>query len=245
VQARDQFLSIASHELRTPLTALMGYASMLQVGMIRGAGTDPALQRQADMIVRQTTRLNKLLEQLLDVSRLQQGQFTVEPQPVEFGALIAHVVDEFRLSVPDEGPHTITLLRPDEAMLVLGDPLRLEEIVHNLLSNAVKYSPQGGLVEVRVTATPLEVALEVEDQGIGIPADAQALLFEPFYRASNVSRQSSGFGIGLYVTQQFVLLHGGRIEIESSEGGGSCFQVVLPRHTADAARDDGRESSAQ
>ena len=111
---------------------------------------------------------------------------------------------------------------------VFGDPARLEGVVHNLLSNAVKYSPEGGRVEVRVAQQAAEVVLEVRDQGIGIPADAQPQLFEPFYRAGNVSPQSSGFGIGLYVVQEIVARHGGRIEVQSMEGAGSRFRVVLP-----------------
>jgi signal transduction histidine kinase len=113
-------------------------------------------------------------------------------------------------------------------VLMFGDPARLDEVVHNLLSNAVKYSPEGGRVEVRVAQQGAEVVLEVRDHGIGIPADGQARLFEPFYRAGNVSPQSSGFGIGLYIVQEIVAHHGGRIEVQSMEGAGSRFRVVFP-----------------
>ena len=227
---RTQFLSIASHELRTPLTPLLGYARMLQMGVERGSLPEPQkLQSQLKTIVRQAERLNALVGQLLDVARLQRGQFLLEQQPVELGALTARSVEEFRHTLPSAGgQHTITMVRPFAPARVFGDPARLEEVVHNLLSNAVKYSPDGGKVEVRVAQEPVGVVLEVRDQGIGIPPDAHARLFEPFYRAGNISPQSSGFGIGLYVVQEIVVRHGGRIDVQSMEGAGSRFRVVLP-----------------
>jgi two-component system CheB/CheR fusion protein len=227
---RAQFLSIASHELRTPLTPLLGYAQLLQRRLADDTPLDPQqIQPQLTAIVRQSRRLNTLVEQLLDVSRLQRGQFTQERQPVDLGALVAQSVEEFRQSLPAvEAQHAITLVPPEAPVLVFGDPARLDEVMHNLLSNAVKYSPAGGRVEVRVTQQAAEAVLEVRDQGIGIPMDAQARLFEPFYRAGNVSPQSSGFGIGLYIVQEIVARHGGRIEVQSMEHAGSRFRVVLP-----------------
>jgi signal transduction histidine kinase len=101
-------------------------------------------------------------------------------------------------------------------------------VIQNLLSNAVKYSPAGGPVRVCVMSTATEAGLEGEDQGIGIPADAQARLFEAFYRAGNVGWQASGFGLGLHIAAEIVQRHGGRIEVQSTEGAGSTFRVVLP-----------------
>ena len=227
---RTQFLSIASHELRTPLTPLLGYARRLEASAARERLPEPQkLHAQLTTILRQAERLNSLVTQLLDVSRLQRGQFALERQPVDLGALVARSVEEFHQTLPIGGAqHTVELARPDVPVPVFGDPARLEGVVHNMLSNAVKYSPEGGRVEVRVAQELTEVVLEVRDQGIGIPADAQAQLFEPFYRAGNVSPQSSGFGIGLYVVQEIVARHGGRIEVQSMEGAGSRFRVVLP-----------------
>jgi len=138
-------------------------------------------------------------------------------------------VEEFRLTLPAEGAqHTVVVERPEAPVLVFGDGARLDEVVQNLLSNAVKYSPEGGRVELRVAQQAAEVVVEIRDQGIGIPGDAQARLFEPFYRAGNVSPQSSGFGIGLYIVHEIVAHHEGRIEVQSMEGAGSRFRVVLP-----------------
>ena len=170
-----------------------------------------------------------MIGHLLEVTRLQRGQFALDQAVVDLGALVAQGVDEFRLTLP-EAADTIALSLPVEPVRVLGDPARLDEIVHNLLSNAVKYSPAGRTVAVQVAVEADEVVLDVADHGIGISAEAR--LFEPFYRAGNVSPQSSGFGIGLYVVQEIVQRHGGRIEVESSEGAGSRFRVVLPRHVS-------------
>ena len=116
--------------------------------------------------------------------------------------------------------------------MVLGDAVRLEQVVQNLLGNAVKYSPAGGMISVRVVRQEGEAAVEVADQGIGIPAEAQARLFEPFFRAGNASLASGGFGIGLYVVKQIVAGHGGQIAVASAEGQGSVFRVSLPVHAA-------------
>jgi PAS domain S-box-containing protein len=225
LQTRDQFLSIASHELRTPLTSLMGYASMLSRAAARSTGQ---VDKMTDRIVRQAQRLNGLIDQLLDVSRLQRGQFVIERQPVDLAALVVQMVDEVRAALPTNTNHVVELIRPDEPVVVAGDVQRLEQVIQNLLSNAIKYSPKGGLMRVAVLRTATNAALEVTDQGIGIPSEAQAHLFEPFYRAANVGGQMSGFGLGLHIVREIVERHGGRVEVESIEDQGSTFRVVLP-----------------
>jgi len=236
---RDQFLSIASHELRTPLTALLGYASMLT----KVAAGDKAAQ-MSTRIVRQAERLNRLIDQLLNIARLQQGQFVVARRPLNVTALVNEVVDEVRATLPSHGTHTLTLHVPADPIVVDGDAERLEQVLHNLLSNAIKYSPHGGRVAVQLTRTPTEAVLAVTDAGIGIPLDAQARLFEPFYRASNVGGQASGFGLGLHIVREIVARHGGRMEVDSTEGVGSTFRVVLPLHQTAAAREVGAAADA-
>ncbi|HEY0738823.1 MAG TPA: PAS domain S-box protein, partial [Herpetosiphonaceae bacterium] len=225
LQTRDQFLSIASHELRTPLTSLMGYAHLLSTAVTRGKGD---LVRMASRITSQAQRLNALIEQLLDISRLQRGQFAIERRPIDLDVVVTHVVDEFRTTLPPDTLHPIEIHRPDVPVMITGDANRLEQVIQNLLSNAVKYSPAGGAVYVRISHTATTAELAIEDQGIGIPAEALAHLFEPFYRADNVGEQVSGFGIGLHIVREIVQRHGGRIEVTSTLGMGSCFRVVLP-----------------
>ena len=229
LETRNQFLSIASHELRTPLTPLLGYTGMLQ--QILAEAGDERQRKLAEAIERQVVRLNTLIGTLLDVSRLQRGQFTLERRPLDLAARAAQVVDDFRLTLPRDGArHTLTLVAPDAPVPVLADAHRLEEVLHNLLGNAVKYSPKGGAVRVQVARQDGEAVLEVADEGIGIPAEAQAHLFEPFYRAGNVGLTASGFGLGLYIVHEIVERHGGRMEVESAEGRGTVFRVVLPLH---------------
>jgi signal transduction histidine kinase len=147
------------------------------------------------------------------------------------------VVNEVRATLPAKSTHTVTLTAPDAPVMVDGDAERLEQVLHNLLSNALKYSPQGGTVQVAVHHTATEAVVEVTDEGLGIPADAQARLFEPFYRAPNVGGQASGFGLGLHIVREIVARHGGRMEVQSTEGVGSTFRVVLLLHASVAAQD--------
>ena len=230
---RDQFLAIATHELRTPLTGLVGYAELLQRKGQAGRLDAAAAQRIADVVVRQARQLNRLVEQLFDVSRIARGYLALERRPLDLGALVAQVTEEVRLDLTDETQHRIAVTRPPEPLRVDGDAARLEQVIRNLLSNAVKYSPHGGPIHINVARQGTEVALAVTDTGIGIPAEARAQLFESFYRARNVG-SIQGFGIGLHVVHAIVERHGGRMEVESVEGQGSTFRVILPLVAAPA-----------
>lgn len=225
LHARDQFISIAAHELRTPLTALMGYSEMLHAALIRGTGDT---QKMTAHITRQSKRLNWLIDELLDGSHLQHGQFVLDTRTLDLVALVEQVMQEFRVTLPTNPPRDIAFAHPEQPVLVMGDAHRLEQVLLNLLSNAVKYSPEGGWVRVQLTHTDSEAVLAVADQGIGIPAAAQSHLFEPFYRASNVGTRTSGFGLGLYIVGEIVQRHGGHIEVLSTEGEGSTFRMALP-----------------
>lgn len=220
---RDQFLSIAAHELKTPLTALLGYMYVLEHSLDR-IETDQLVQQATATIKRQAQRLDTLIDQLLDVSRMERGQFNIDRQPLDLTGLVTQVVERTRLTLTS---HTLTLTSPDASVLVLGDDLRLEQVVQNLLNNAVKYSPAGGSVVVTLGQTGSDAILEVTDRGIGIPTEAQPRLFDSFFRAGNAGQQH-GFGIGLYVVKEIVTQHGGRIDVESAEGQGSTFRVVVP-----------------
>ncbi|PLS79520.1 MAG: hypothetical protein CYG59_12855 [Chloroflexi bacterium] len=229
---RDQFLAIASHELKTPLTSLIGYTYMLQQTASTVMQSDEIFGRAVTLITNQANRLNSMIDQLLDVSRISKGQLRIERRPLDLGALVTRVVAGIRITLKQ---HTMSLTIPDEPVLVLGDDLRLEQVVQNLLSNAVKYSPAGGPVLVSLVRSGSEALLEVTDKGIGIPADAQMHLFDSFFRAPNAGHHTSGFGIGLYVVKEIVTQHGGRIEVDSTEGQGSTFRVALPIHVETTA----------
>jgi two-component system, chemotaxis family, CheB/CheR fusion protein len=227
LEVRNQFLSIASHELRTPLTPLLGYTNILRQNIAQSS--DEAQLRMMDAIDRQAKRLNTLIGTLLDVARLQRGQFALDVVPLDIGELTERVVDEFRMALPETGIEpVISYNQPDEVMTVSGDASRLEEVLHNLLSNAAKYSPNGGEITVEVSRRNQDIVLTVTDHGLGIAPEVQARLFEPFYRGPNIGSRVSGFGLGLYIVEQLVRRHDGHIEVESAEGQGTTMRVVLP-----------------
>jgi PAS domain S-box-containing protein len=237
VQARDQFLSIASHELKTPLTALMGYVTLLQRRFVPEGSLSSRDLRALRVIGEQATRLNRLITLLLDLSRIQKGQLGIEPAPLDLVHLTQRVAADMELTLEQ---HTLTVCAPDEPLWLMGDEVRLEQVLQNLLQNAIKYSPEGGLIEVGVARHGTLARMWVTDEGVGIPKAAMAQLFQRFQRIANPATQHvSGLGLGLYIVKEIVTLHGGEIEVTSTEGLGSTFTVYLPlqveTHTSIAA----------
>ncbi|HBY95137.1 MAG TPA: hypothetical protein DEP84_14460, partial [Chloroflexi bacterium] len=226
IRARDVFLSLASHELKTPLATLQGHAELL-LRRVRGeASGDERLYRSARSIYEQAVRLHRLIDLLLDFSHLQTGQLRIEHKPVDLCTLARRLIE---ILEPTLKQHRLDLYCPDEPLLVEGDEVRLTEVLQNLINNAIKYSPAGGPVTVRLERQDEQARLIVADQGFGVPAEALGQIFGRFYRAPNVDpQQISGLGLGLAVVKEVVILHGGTIEVESKEGGGSTFTVVLP-----------------
>ncbi|HEU4325053.1 MAG TPA: GAF domain-containing protein [Roseiflexaceae bacterium] len=223
---RDIFFSVAAHELKTPLTSLLGQAQLFQRRALREGSLSERDSRSLDVVIDQALRLGRMVSALLDISRLEHGQLSIERLPLDLGALARRVVDE---SEPTLDRHHLVFESVGAPLLVDGDALRLEQVVQNLVGNAVKYSPLGGTVLVRVARAGDQVLLSVADQGIGIPADALPKLFTRFYRAANTATmQISGLGIGLYVVREIVALHGGDVLVESAEGQGSTVTVCLP-----------------
>ena len=226
VRLRDQFLQVASHELKTPLTSLHGNVQLIQRRIERAGDFDERNRRLLDVVFEQAVRLNRLIEGMLDISRIQSGQLTIECAEIDMGRLARRVAAELQLNLER---HRIALVCDDGPLVIEGDELRLEQVLYNLLQNAVKYSPAGGAIEVRVVRQGGQVRVAVRDEGIGIPAGALPHLFTRFYRADNADPQIfSGLGIGLYVVSQIVELHRGSIEVASAEGRGSTFTVTLP-----------------
>ncbi len=226
LQARNQFLSIAAHELKTPLTTLLGYAQLLKRRVERENSLHERNRQIIHILSEQAVRLDRLISSLLDLSRIEMGQFAIEHKPVDIVGLTQRVVGEIWLSLDK---HELTLHSSDAAIFINGDELRLEQVLNNLILNAVKYSPNGGKISVNIQRKADTVQLMVSDQGIGIPAEAIPHLFQRFFRAANVStRHLSGLGIGLYVVREIIALHEGTIEVESIENEGSTFTMTLP-----------------
>lgn len=225
LQVREVFLLTAAHELRTPLTALFGNAQLL-ARRIDHLGQDERVQRVVRTILVQSERLSRLIDTLLDSARLASGRLELEPRPVDLVALVRQAAE---LAHPILDGHLLELQLPDQALVVNGDPIRLEQVLSNLLQNAVKYSMAGSSIRVTVAHRDEWACLAVSDQGIGIPPEALEQIFTRFYRGANINpQQISGMGMGLFLVREIVELHGGRISVESSEGEGSTFTVRLP-----------------
>jgi signal transduction histidine kinase len=237
---RDQFLSIASHELKTPLTVLLGNAQLLERRLAHDQQVTERHQQAIALIAERAIRLNRMIGVLLDIARIQGNQLTIEHAPVDLHVLTRRVIDELQ---PALDQHQLRYDGVGEALLVAGDELRLEQVFQNLIGNAVKYSPGGGTIDIHINRwhpddAPADqrVRIAIADSGIGIPPESRDMLFERFYRAPNVdANQISGMGIGLYVVNEIVTLHGGTIEVESEVGSGSTFVVILPLLTKDVA----------
>lgn len=224
---RDQFLSIASHELKTPLTGVLGSAQLLQRRLARSDNLSAANARTLRTMLDQGMRLNRMIGSLLDVSRIETGQLSIEAAPLDLSALLRRIVEEVQ---PTLDQHTLTLSVPTDPLWISGDALRLEQVFQNLIGNAIKYSPAGGPILVQVAAQGSEACVQVRDSGIGIPTAALPHLFQRFYRAANTAQAGiSGIGVGLFVVREIILLHGGRVDVSSQEGTGSVFTVALPQ----------------
>lgn|GEM_PF-2285206 len=218
---KDEFVSTVSHELRNPLTYLMSGSELLQAGIL-----PPKQQEVIREIARTADTMSRIVEDLLDLSRLGTGRFRLEREPVDLRALIRRVVHSIETGALR---HRFRVLLPQALPAVPADPVRIEQVLLNLLTNAVRYSPAGGTITVsaRLMADAVEVA--VQDQGIGIPADKLERIFETFYRVESPQvRSVRGSGLGLAVCKALVEAHGGRIWVESQEGIGSTFSFTLP-----------------
>ena len=219
-RAKSELMSTVSHELRTPLASIYGYAELLANRLPEGQ------HRQfAEIIHRQADRLAALIGDFLDLQRLEQGTVTLVSAPVDIGELAAEQAELFRAQ---SARHRLDLRLPDGPVRALGDRDRLAQVMANLLSNAIKYSPDGGRVTVEAAANGSKVTVSVRDEGIGIPADQQAHVFEKFFRAETPeARAIGGTGLGLALCRELVEAHGGRIGFESQPGRGSTFWFTL------------------
>jgi signal transduction histidine kinase len=224
VEARDEFLSIASHELKTPLTALQ---LQLQL-MARIANKEPVdTNRLTIMSLRgleASKQLGRLLDELLDLTRIRAGKLDLEKKELDLKAIVSDGVAAVSEQTRLKGSH-ITL-KAEHSVVGNWDPARINQIISNLLSNAIKYG-EGKPIEVMVTADSERAKFIVKDHGMGIPHEMQTKIFERFERAVS-AKKITGLGLGLYIVRQIVEAHGGSIRVESKPGLGSMFVVELP-----------------
>ena len=228
VQMRDSFMSIASHELRTPLNGLILDVQLRRLRLEQGrmdAFTADKLREMITRDERQIRSLSRLIDDMLDVSRIRTGKLSVRPEPGDLGVLAGSVVEGLAAQFASAGSHIE--LQVEGPAPVMMDEFRIEQVLANLLTNALRYGG-GKPVSVRVGAAGEQVRAEVRDQGIGISEADQQRVFEQFERVSSADAPQ-GLGLGLFISEQIVQAHGGRIELSSRLGEGSCFSVVLPR----------------
>lgn len=224
---KDEFLGIVSHELKTPLTTLKILSQMLSRRM--RASDEPRAQEQAERMTTAIVRMERLINDLLDVSRIQEGKLTLTMAVSDLGAICRDAASE--QEIVNQRPIHLSL--PDlESLPVHADTERLRQVVVNLLSNALKYSPANMPVSLRVREAGEQFLVSVEDHGPGLPLDERRRLFQRFYRAPSVQVQSGsgvGLGLGLFISREIVRNHGGEIWVESEPGHGSVFTFSIPR----------------
>jgi PAS domain S-box-containing protein len=224
-QLKADFIATVSHELRTPLAAVHGAAKTLQRDDIVAGGE--VFERLLVVIAEQSDRLAAMVNNILLASRVDSTDLEIASERVDVVALATDVLAAARAVAGDQ--LTLELVAPPDLPLVAGDHEKLRQVVTNLVANAAKYSPAGGRIEVELTPRDGELQIAVRDEGLGIAADEQSLIFEKFYRAdANMTRGVSGSGLGLYISRELVNLMGGAISVQSELGKGSTFVVTLP-----------------
>jgi signal transduction histidine kinase len=219
------FLAGVAHDLRNPLSTLS--LAVETLAPAQGSGSEDDANRTLQLLRRQIGRLDRMVGDLLEISRIEAGQLEIAPAPCEMRALVREVVAIFRSTL---SKHEIAVVDSREPAWVRCDALRIEQVLNNLISNAVKYSPNGGTVQVALRAAGDTVEVSVKDDGLGIPEADRARLFEPFRRSRRDAESSiPGTGLGLFVARRIIEAHDGRIEVYSAEGRGTTVTVCLPR----------------
>jgi signal transduction histidine kinase/ActR/RegA family two-component response regulator len=222
---KNEFLAMLAHELRNPLAPLRNAIDFLR---LKGP-VDPELQWTRDLIDRQVEQMTRMVDDLLDISRITLGKINLQKEPVDVATLVARAVEEVRPLI-DKRKHQLTVQLPPESLWLTGDPTRLTQILANLLQNAAKYTEAGGEIWISAERAAEEALIRVRDNGMGIPEDLLQRVFEPFMQEDRLQiREKRGLGIGLALVKSLLDLHGGRIEaLSAGRGRGSEFVVRLP-----------------
>jgi signal transduction histidine kinase/ActR/RegA family two-component response regulator len=226
-ELKSEFLAMVSHELRTPLTAIVGYSRLL-MRQVHGPLTPKQLEHQ-EAIFRSAQRLTELINDLLDVARLEAARVQLETRPTDVHQALENVLATVRVAAQAK-QITIADEIPADLPLVQADSSRLHQILANLIGNAIKFTPAGGHVRVRAGRQKDQVWVAVEDTGVGIPSEELARIWDPFYQVeSPLRRRHAGSGLGLAIVRRLVELHGGAVRAESAgENRGSRFTFTLP-----------------
>jgi signal transduction histidine kinase len=240
LELKSHFICMISHEFRNPLAAIMSSQELIEVYCNKG--NYEKINPYCDRIAKSVEKLEGLIQSVLTLANTQSQEFRFEPQSVNLLRFCQELVEEFQFRIDNN--HTIEFTHQgcgEEAQnnhLFHLDPKLLEHIFTNLLSNAIKYSPQGGTVSFNVCCDRQQIHFQIQDEGIGIPPEAQLKLFSAFQRAKNVGK-IPGTGLGLAIVKQCVQLHGGQITCQSDLGQGTTFKVSLPFEKAEGRRQKG------
>ncbi|WP_438444467.1 ATP-binding protein [Gorillibacterium sp. sgz5001074] len=222
-EMKNEFVSIVSHELRTPLSSVLGFIEIL----LHRSVPEDKQKRYLETIHSEANRLSNLINDFLDLQRMESGKQLYQPVPVPLLELVDMVAGQWQ----GKNGHTIRIRAEDGPLMVLGDRDRITQVLHNLISNAVKYSPGAEAVDILASREDGYIRIDVKDYGLGIPEDAKPMLFSKFYRVDNTDRrQIGGTGLGLAIVKEIVEAHGGRLSFESVLGDGSVFTVFLPAY---------------
>lgn len=227
VRMRDDFMSIVSHEVRTPLNGLILETQLRKLHLAKGNSAAFSMDKMQAMVERderQIQSLIRLIEDMLDVSRIRTGKLSIRTSAFDLAELVGNLLESFSAQIAAaESSVTYTA---EEPVIGVWDEFRIEQVVANLLTNALRYGARKP-IEVRVYAVPGQARVEVRDQGIGISPENQRRIFQQFERVA-ANHAIHGLGLGLFISDQIVAAHGGEIVVESEEGNGSMFRVCLP-----------------
>ncbi|MDA1257194.1 MAG: ATP-binding protein [Chloroflexi bacterium] len=225
-EAKSRFIATVSHELKTPLTSMLAFTDILQKDRHGRLGDREV--GQLEVIKRNGRRLALLIDDLLDLSGLERGDFSLTLSEFDATELFTEVHDAFQPTIETKR-QTLTLKMPESPVWISADRARLTQVVSNLVSNAAKYSPENSEISLVARRRLDRMHVTIQDHGIGIPAGDQSNMFTPFFRANNeATRAESGTGLGLYIARNIIALHGGRIEIDSTEGEGTTIKFNVP-----------------
>jgi signal transduction histidine kinase/DNA-binding NarL/FixJ family response regulator len=229
-RAKSTFLANVSHELRTPLNSILGYTQL----MLRDQNQAEEKRRRLTTVLSSGEHLLNMINEILDLAKVESGTITINPQPVQLKPLLNTLADEFQLRASQKQLRFTYSSDHSIQEWISTDPIRLKQVLYNLVGNSIKFTEKGE-VALRVSRVKDRIRIEVRDTGRGIPADEIQHLCKPFYQATNNNQASGGVGLGLYISQRIVRLLGGSLEISSEEGTGSNFWFGLPIGPATAA----------
>jgi signal transduction histidine kinase len=221
-KVKSEFVAIVSHEFRAPLTGIQGFSEMMRDEDL----TVSELKEYATDINKDARRLNRLVNEMLDLSRMESGRIMLNLEAIDLNAIVRDIALTMQPTAPK---HTFTLRLDDSLTMLHADRDKITQVVTNLANNSVKYSPEGGEIVLMTRAEGNHAHLMVIDHGLGMPKDMLEYVFEPYSRAENgKARFVNGTGLGLPIARQIVKLHGGRVWADSVEGKGSTFHCLIP-----------------